>query len=311
MASSDITALSSRTAIRSLSWWTCSRADAGMPISSLITSSGSRKEKSSTTSNRSASRSRSSRPAAVRRTNGSSAAIRRGVNSRPTILRCAVCSGGSLTIRNGASFSIPSMVHAVRAGEVVGVQMGRHHVVVPGQRPEAEPFVVIDRRLVAEPAVHRVGVVRGLPVEGVVLKPSVISLIGARLIGAQRGEGVHERRRGRRGRPDDQVLQADAGQRPHGAGHRQQRPGHVLRRHEPGRGQAPRGPVVHDPGEDLAVERVAEVGGEGVAHRDRGEPQPRVLEYATRRSAAPGPPCSSRTRQGRCAAAARCPTTAR
>ena len=36
--------------------------------------------------------------------------IRRGVKTLPMILRCQRCSGGSLTMRNGLSFSVPSIV---------------------------------------------------------------------------------------------------------------------------------------------------------------------------------------------------------
>ena len=82
-----------------------SRCSSGMPTSSLITSSGSRIEKSSTMSMRPSTRLRSSNSAARRRMNPSRSLMRRGVNTRLTILRCQLCSGGSLAIRNGAPAS--------------------------------------------------------------------------------------------------------------------------------------------------------------------------------------------------------------
>ena len=135
-----------------------------MPMSSLITSSGKQRRevvRPRRTRRRRASVSSSS--PARRRMNGSSSAMRFGVNTRATTLRCHVCSGGSLTIRNGASFSKPSMVTppALLHGGRVGVR--GLHVGVARQRPEVVLLVVVHRRLVAETPVDRVRVVRGEP----------------------------------------------------------------------------------------------------------------------------------------------------
>ena len=139
-------------------------SSSGMPSSIPITRIGICAPRSATKSNRPAPTSGSRLRAQNSRIFGSSAATFLGVNTRDSRLRWIVCVGGSSKMTTPGGISMFALISSRMPPrpemKVVAVDEAALDVVEAAHRVEVVRLVVVERRLLAQPAEHRVRVAR-------------------------------------------------------------------------------------------------------------------------------------------------------